>query len=110
MNEVQRGMAATFFFLFSPPLLTSQPRSTLINAAGHCARIKGSHPWWDRNAYRNLMPYDATFEYRIVSFRVNFMYIYIYIIIGLLVRVINSGPFSFLSFIRTCAGKRAVLN
>lgn len=66
-----------FFFLFFPPLLTSQPRSTLINAAGHCARIKGSHPWWDRNAYRNLMPYDATFEYRIVSFRVNFMYIYI---------------------------------
>lgn len=71
MNEVQRGMAATFFFFFFPFPPTAHLTVTLINAAGHCARIKGSGP--DRNAYRNLMPCDATFTYRIASFQVNSM-------------------------------------
>lgn len=44
MNEVQRGMAATFFFFFFPFPPTAHLIVTLINAAGHCARIKGSGP------------------------------------------------------------------
>lgn len=62
MNEVQPWNGRlTFFFFFPHPLLTSQPRSTLINAAaGHCARIKGSHGGIVTRMIANLIPYDTT--------------------------------------------------